>query len=74
MRRVVDITQWRATRPPIARRLAQIASAPDRVRRKPRSPIEAKLLLRSAVKSVADREADGRLVRLGPRHYELRPR
>lgn len=68
------MAQWRATRPPIARQLARIANSPDRVRRKPRSPIEARLLLRSAVKSVADREAEGRLVRLGPRHYELRPR
>ncbi len=54
--------------------MVRIAAEPDRRRRKPRDPVEAELLVRSAVAAVARREAEGRLVRLGPRHYELKDR
>lgn len=72
MSRTVDLLQWRASQPSPARLMAEIAECNQRYRRKPRDPDEAVLLIRSAVNAVARREAEGRLVRLGPRHYELR--
>lgn len=75
MRRVTDLEAWLAQRRRVNTRLmAQIAEAPDRRRRKPRDPVEAELLIRHAVEAARRREAEGRLVRLGPRHYELRDR
>ena len=37
-----------------------------------RYPVEARLLRQAALESMRRREAEGRLVRLGPRAYELR--
>jgi hypothetical protein len=49
-----------------------VAQGPRSPRRKPRDPVEDRLLYEFAVASVRVRAASGRLVRIGPRHYELR--
>jgi len=72
MNRVVDLDEWRANRHDNVRLLAQHANQPRSPRRKPRDPVESRLLLRSALESIRRREAEGRLVKLGPRMYELR--
>ena len=55
-----------------ARLLAVLAERHWLPVRKPRDPVEAKLLQRAAIESMRRREAEGRLVRLSPRSYELR--
>lgn len=72
MNRTVDIAEWRASRPSSARLMAEVAEGEHRQRAKPRDPDEAVLLVRSAVAAAARREEEGRLVRWGPRNYELR--
>jgi hypothetical protein len=57
-----------------ARALAALASGPRRVRRRPRSVDERALIRRMALLAVAQREAEGRLVRVGHRHYIMRTR
>lgn len=70
--RTYDYDEWR-TRPRANACLIAVLAERQRLpRRKPRDPVEAKLLLRSALESMRRREAEGRLVRLGPRTYELR--
>lgn len=72
MNRVVDFDEWRASRRANVRLLAQHANRPRSPRTKPRDPVESRLLLRSALESMRKREAEGRLVKIGPRMYELR--
>jgi hypothetical protein len=54
--------------------MVQLAQEPERRRRKPRDPVEAALLERSAIAAAERRRAEGRLVRVGPRRYELHER
>ncbi len=72
MGRTVDLEQWRASQRVRTRLMAQLAGTKDRKRRRPRDPVEARLLERSAVAAVARRKAEGRLVRFASRRYELR--
>jgi len=72
MRAMVDLESRLAEQRAPTRLLAQITEARDRRRGRPRDPVEAALLERSAVAAVARRRSEGRLVRLGPRRYELR--
>lgn len=52
------------------RMAVMVAQGPRSPRRKPRDPVEDRILYEFAVASVRERAASGRLVRLGPRHYE----
>jgi hypothetical protein len=54
--------------------IARLAGGKKRVRRKPRTDDDRALIARMALVEVERRIADGRLVRLGPREYEMRPR
>lgn len=74
MTRNIDLEEWLASRSKPTRLMVQLAQDPDRRRRKPRDPVEAELLERSAIAAVKRRQAEGRLVRTGPRRYELRER
>lgn len=67
MTRVVDFG------PPVGsvRALAVLAGGPRRVRRRPRTADDRALIARMALLEVERRQAEGRLVRLGPREYEL---
>ena len=49
-----------------------VAQGPRSPRRKPRDPAEDRILYEFAVASVRERAESGKLVRLGPRHYEYR--
>jgi hypothetical protein len=57
-----------------ARAAAQLAQKQRRIRRRPRTAEERELIIRMALVEVARRHAEGRLVRLGPRAYEMHPR
>jgi hypothetical protein len=72
MTRIVDLDAWRESRGGRTRLLAQQANGPRSPREKARDPVEGRLLMRSALESIRRREAEGRLVRVGPRTYELR--
>ena len=69
--RAYDYDDWLKRPRKNARLLAVLAERQRLPVRKPRDPVEAKLLQRAAVESMRRREAEGRLVRLGPRSYEL---
>lgn len=56
------------------RALATLADRRKRVRRRPRTADDRALIARMALLEVERRRAEGRLVRLGPREYELHPR
>ena len=56
------------------RALAKFAGGPKRIRRRPRTDDDRAMIRRMAMLEVARRVAEGRLVRLGPREYELHPR
>lgn len=75
MRRVTDLEAWIAERRRVNTPLIAEAEAAGPVTRgRPRSIEEHAVLQQAALDSVARREAEGRLVRLGTRHYELRDR
>lgn len=56
------------------RALARLAGGPKRIRRRPRTDGDRAMILRMALLEVRARRAEGRLVRLGPREYEMWPR
>lgn len=56
------------------RALARFAGGPRRVRRRPRTSEDRAIIRRMALVELARRSREGRLVRIGPREYELRPR
>lgn len=78
MNRTVEWDQWKARRQERMRDAARLAEALSQSRRagssRKRSPEEAEMLTRMALVECARREAEGRLVRIGPREYELHPR
>ena len=53
--------------------LAMLADGPRRRRRRPRTDDDRAIIRRMALLEVGARRAEGRLVRLGPREYELHP-
>jgi hypothetical protein len=56
------------------RALAIMADRGRVVRRRPRTDDDRAIIRRMALLEIAARFAEGRLVRLGPREYELHPR
>ncbi|MFA5844137.1 MAG: hypothetical protein WC971_04820 [Coriobacteriia bacterium] len=71
--RMQTIEEWRAMQTRNFRMAVLVAQEPRSPRRKPRDPIEDRILYEFAVASVRERAESGRLVRLGSRHYEYRP-
>ena len=73
MNRAYTLDEWRATR---ARTLPAVVTLAQRqrVRRKPRTADERAMLMRSAIAAAGRREADGGLIRTGPRSFELHVR
>ena len=59
------------TRRGSVRALAKFAGGPKRIRRRPRTDDDRVMIHRMAMLEVARRVAEGRLVRLGPREYEV---
>lgn len=75
MRRVTDLDAWIAQqRRATTTAIVEMAGQPPVVRRKPRVDGEHDVLTLDAIDAVDRILAEGRLVRLGPRHYKLRPR
>jgi hypothetical protein len=72
MQRMQTEEEWRAMQTRNFRMAVLFAQGHRSPRRKPRDPVEDAILLRFAIDSVRERAASGRLVRIGPRHYELR--
>ena len=70
--RAYDYDDWVRRPRENARLIAQLAQRRGPARRKPRDPVEAKLLQQAALESMRRREAGGRIVRVGPRRYEFR--
>ena len=70
--REFDYDEWLARPRASARLIAELAEREAPRRRKPRDPLQTALLARMAVSKMRRREAEGRLVRIGPRTYELR--
>lgn len=74
MSRTVEWTEWRARRRTmrefarLSERLAQSRRAGSR---RVRTPEDVAIITRMALVEVARRKAEGRLVRVGPREYEL---
>jgi hypothetical protein len=72
MTRMQTMQEWREMQTRnflMAVRFAQGHRSP---RRKPRDPVEDRILYDFAVASVRERAASGKVVRIGPRHYEYR--
>ncbi|MDO8962899.1 MAG: hypothetical protein Q7W30_00220 [Coriobacteriia bacterium] len=72
MKRTQSMEEWRAMQTANFRMAVLFAQGHRSPRRKPRDPVEDRILYEFAVASVRERAASGRLVRIGPRHYELR--
>ena len=70
--RAYDYDDWVRRPRENARLIARLAQRRGPARRKPRDPVEAKLLQQAALESMRLREGDGRIVRVGPRRYEFR--
>jgi hypothetical protein len=70
--RMQTVEEWRAMQTRNFRMVVLVAQGPRSPRRKPRDPVEDRILYEFAVASVREREASGKVVRLGPRHYEYR--
>ena len=75
MNRTVEWAQWKTRRQEHMRDAARLAERLSVSRRagsnRKRSPEDAEMLTRMALVEVARRKAEGRLVRVGPREYEL---
>jgi len=56
------------------RALARLANTPRRVRRRPRTEEDRAMIHRMALLEIEARRAEGRLVPVGEREYELRPK
>lgn len=79
MSRVIDWEQWRAHRKALSGSAAGVserlaASGARRGSARERDPQDAAIITRMTRIEIERREAEGRLVRLGPREYELHPR
>lgn len=72
MKREYTLEEWRAMRARTLPEMARLAQY-RRIRRKPRTAEERAMIIRSVVAAVERREREGRLVRLGPREYAVRP-
>ena len=70
--RIQTVEEWRAMQTRNFRMVVLVAQGPRSPRRKPRDPAEDRILYEFAVASVRERAESGKLVRLGPRHYEYR--
>jgi hypothetical protein len=69
--RVEDFASRRALRPGGMRALAKMAVARPRIRRKPRTDEQQRMLRRMALVAVNQRRESGRLEQVGPREYAL---
>jgi hypothetical protein len=67
--RVEDFARRRAMRPGSMKALAKLAEARPRIRRKPRTDEQQRMLRRMALVAVDQRRESGRMERVGPREY-----
>lgn len=74
MSRRYTLAQWRAARAATLAEVARLAGRGPLRRGRTRTAEEREALSRAALAQVGARAASGRLVRLGPRRYELRTR
>lgn len=70
--RMQTVDEWRAMQTRNFRMVVLVAQGHRAPRRKPRDPVEDRILYEFAVASVRERAASGKVVRIGPRHYEYR--
>ena len=71
MKRDFGLAEWRAMRAATLPAIARLAAG-RRLRRKPRTPGEREMIIRSVRAAVARREREGRLVQVGPREFVVR--
>jgi hypothetical protein len=71
VRHLGDLDAWLAERRRHTRLIASLSEGPRVPRRKPRSPEQNAVLEHAALAAIAAREAEGRLVRIGPRRYRV---
>jgi hypothetical protein len=77
--RVIDWEQWKTHRRALSGSAAAVserlaAGGASRGSTRERDPQDAAIITRMIRFEIERREAEGRLVRLGPREYELHPR
>jgi hypothetical protein len=70
--RTYTLEEWRALRLEGTRAVAVLAGAGERRRGRPRTPEEREMIIRGTVALMRRRVREGRLVRTGPREYEVR--
>ena len=70
--RAYTLAEWRALRLQGTRAIASLAAG-ERRRGRPRTLEEREMIIRGTIALMRRREHEGRLVRTGPREYELRP-
>lgn len=73
MSRTYDYESWQRTRRGTTRVRAREAGVPRARRGRVRTPEEREMIAQTVLAEVRRREAEGRIVTLGPRKYELRP-
>ncbi|MDP2183764.1 MAG: hypothetical protein Q8K99_14520 [Actinomycetota bacterium] len=73
MNRAYDYGTWQRTRRAAVGALASRAESPRARRGRMRTSEEREMIARIVAAEVRRREGEGRIVRLGPRRYELRP-
>lgn len=71
--RTIEWAEWQSARRALSGAAAAVARADRPVSRRPRTPEEREMIVRGTVALMRRREREGRLVRTGPREYELRP-
>lgn len=73
MKREVDFDAWSTERRHVVLpKIVEMLELPKPVRRRPRSREESAVLEAAAIAWIEKARAEGRIVRLGPRRYELR--
>ncbi len=78
MSRTVDWVDWKSRRSESMRDTAYLAERLTAARHagssRTRTPEDVEMLTRMALVEIARRKTEGRLIRIGPREYELRLR
>jgi len=70
--RTIELTEWQSARRAMSGAAVAVARADRPTTHRPRTPEEREMLIRGTVALIRRREREGRLVRVGPREYELR--
>lgn len=74
MRREFTVDEWRRSRAGTVGAVVTVAAGSRGPRRRPRDAESREALVRATVAAVRQREASGRLRRIGQRAYEIRTR